>query len=403
MNDKTSFKDLIKDLSGRVDKSQDFTQDFMRGLVEIIELGLRTNGSVTISGFGKFELRWVEERKGINPQSQEEITIPGQNKVVFKPYKALREHVNKPYSRMEAQILDDFPDSREKSTPAGPGEGSPQKDEPEEAELSKNNDPFEPDDPNTGEIKNESAESGIEKKQAAAPFPFFIEEGDEEDDPDEELLIIKPSPVASQSSRLKNIKPKPFIGKETRDKGSFRWSYAAAGAAAALVVIAAVFYLLPEERTPDEITMIEPPVIESPSPPVLDENENGRIDSEETNLITIIIESGRSLWDLALEYLGDPYLWPWIFQVNSDIIDDPNVITSETELSIPVPADTEGLSDAELLEVAYGYISVYNWYAEQNSDEARNYLWAAGSFYPPVLDEIEGDVNADDLRFARSR
>ncbi len=396
MKDKTTFSDLINDLSGRIDKSQDSTRNFMRGLVSIIEGGLRTTGSVTISGFGKFELRWVEERKGINPQTQEEITIPGQNKIIFKPYKALREHVNRPYAQMEAQILDDSPQNKEKDGPAPPAE---QKNEPEKDGAREIYDLFEPDETDVDKIRNKTTDPGKGKKEEV-PYPFFIDEEGEADDPDEELLIIKPSPVGNQQTPSKFSKSKPLPDKKPLEKSSFHWSYAALGAAVLLVVIATFFYFLPDERESVDLVNIEPPALESP-PPVTD--EPNRIDSEETDLIAIMIENGQNLWELALEHLGDPYLWPWIFHINSEIIEDPNVITRGTTLNVPVPDDNENLSDEDLQEVAYGYISVYNWYTEQNTDEARNYLWAAGSFYPPVLDEIENDVNADDLRFARSR
>jgi len=39
--------------------------------------------------FGKFQLKTVSERKGRNPQTGEEITIPAHKKVVFKPFKPL--------------------------------------------------------------------------------------------------------------------------------------------------------------------------------------------------------------------------------------------------------------------------------------------------------------------------
>lgn len=398
MKDKTTFRDLINDLSGRIDKSQDSTRNFMSGLVDIIEAGLRTTGSVTISGFGKFELRWVEERKGINPQTQEEITIPGQNKIIFKPYKALREHVNRPYAQMEAQILVDSSENQEKDASAGPVTPAEQKNEPEKVGAREIYDLFEPDETDVDKIRTKTTDPGIGKKEEV-PYPFFIEKEDESDDPDEELLIIKPSPAGNQQTLPKFSESKPVPEKKTRKKSTFHWSYAALGAAVLLVVLA-TFFLLPDERESVDFVNIEPPALESP-PPETDEPD--RIDSEETDLIAIMIENGQNLWELALEHLGDPYLWPWIFHINSEIIEDPNVITRGTTLNVPVPDDNENLSDEDLQEVAYGYIRVYNWYTEQDADEARNYLWAAGSFYPPVLDEIENDVNADDLRFARSR
>ncbi|MCR5077385.1 MAG: HU family DNA-binding protein [Prevotella sp.] len=40
---------------------------------------------VAIPDFGKFSLKAVPERKGRNPQTGEELTIPAHDKVVFKP------------------------------------------------------------------------------------------------------------------------------------------------------------------------------------------------------------------------------------------------------------------------------------------------------------------------------
>ena len=49
---------------------------------------------VTIKGFGIFKTVAVAERKGRNPQTGDEITIPAHKKVVFKPSKQFKEKVN---------------------------------------------------------------------------------------------------------------------------------------------------------------------------------------------------------------------------------------------------------------------------------------------------------------------
>ncbi|MEX2435317.1 MAG: HU family DNA-binding protein, partial [Balneolaceae bacterium] len=110
MSEKITFRELVEQIAKQSEQSQEFTNSFIHELAGIIESGLSENGSVSISGFGKFEIRWMSERQGRNPQTGEELTIPGQNKVVFKPYKALREDVNRPYSKMQPQILDETPD-----------------------------------------------------------------------------------------------------------------------------------------------------------------------------------------------------------------------------------------------------------------------------------------------------
>ena len=77
MSDKITFAELVEKISAKTDQSEQTTNDFIHELAEIIETSLGTGEKISISGFGKFELRWVDERKGRNPQTGEEITIPG--------------------------------------------------------------------------------------------------------------------------------------------------------------------------------------------------------------------------------------------------------------------------------------------------------------------------------------
>ncbi|MFW6388428.1 MAG: HU family DNA-binding protein, partial [Desulfohalobiaceae bacterium] len=58
-----------------------------------IEDILVNEGKLTLTGFGTFSVEERKERKGRNPQTGSEITIPAAKVVKFRPGKLLKESV----------------------------------------------------------------------------------------------------------------------------------------------------------------------------------------------------------------------------------------------------------------------------------------------------------------------
>ena len=62
--------------------------------ISVVEDALSRQEKVVLVGFGTFEVKERAARKGRNPQTKEEITIPASKAPVFKAGKALKDKVN---------------------------------------------------------------------------------------------------------------------------------------------------------------------------------------------------------------------------------------------------------------------------------------------------------------------
>ncbi|HBG09144.1 MAG TPA: DNA-binding protein [Firmicutes bacterium] len=67
--------------------------DAVEAVFAAISEALAREEKVTIVGFGTFEVRARQARKGVNPSTGEEIMIPATKVPAFKPGKSLREAV----------------------------------------------------------------------------------------------------------------------------------------------------------------------------------------------------------------------------------------------------------------------------------------------------------------------
>ena len=72
-----------------------FSKKDVEKVINVVSNEMANKGKVQLVGFGTFETRQRAARKGLNPQTKEEIEIPACTVPAFKAGKALKDKVNK--------------------------------------------------------------------------------------------------------------------------------------------------------------------------------------------------------------------------------------------------------------------------------------------------------------------
>lgn len=87
--------DLVNAVAKEANLSKKNANAAVDAVVASIKTSLENGEEVTLTGFGKFEVRDRAARKGRNPQTGEELEIPATKVPAFKAGKLLRVAVNK--------------------------------------------------------------------------------------------------------------------------------------------------------------------------------------------------------------------------------------------------------------------------------------------------------------------
>jgi len=85
--------ELISKVAEKAELSKKDADKAVSALIESVQEALKAGDKVQLVGFGSFEVRERAARKGKNPRSGEEITIPASKSPVFKAGKAFKDSI----------------------------------------------------------------------------------------------------------------------------------------------------------------------------------------------------------------------------------------------------------------------------------------------------------------------
>jgi len=86
--------DLIEHIAAKADISKAAASKALEATIEAVTDTLKKGGSVSLIGFGTFDVAKREERTGRNPSTGAQIKIASANVPKFRPGKALKDALN---------------------------------------------------------------------------------------------------------------------------------------------------------------------------------------------------------------------------------------------------------------------------------------------------------------------
>lgn len=93
--------DIVEKVAEELKVTKRDAQGMVESVFSILKETLETGEDVKISGFGKFEVKQKNDRRGRNPQTGEAITITARKVLTFKPSAVLRDGVNTDLAKTE--------------------------------------------------------------------------------------------------------------------------------------------------------------------------------------------------------------------------------------------------------------------------------------------------------------
>jgi predicted histone-like DNA-binding protein len=88
--------DVIKQIAKVSGLTQSDSNKAIKALVKVIQIALKNDKAISLSGLGSFRTKSRKAKQGRNPKTREIILIPSGKKVSFKPTTTLRKIIQNP-------------------------------------------------------------------------------------------------------------------------------------------------------------------------------------------------------------------------------------------------------------------------------------------------------------------
>lgn len=359
MKKKMTFSRLVEKIATETRTSKKLIHDLLIETVALNQEGLQKDAHSSISGLGRFSLRWHKARKGHNPKSGETIDIPGHNTINFKPQVSLRNHINRHYSQLKPIPFE-----------------APKKDLEEEITTPKAKDSSIP------------IAKSVQTKQTEALVP-------EVERKKEEASKIDKVPEKVQSSVTKQKKP------------ITKWIWPII-----LFLFIILFYLfwsasdtsdteLKEKPTTETPLEVKKPTTETPTT----EQKKEAIKTPEKKIVRGVaaskytLKNGDYLYRIAQDYYKEASFWPLIYKANKSLSPNPEIVITGREINLPaLEGNLKNLTIQDKKNIAEGYLEVYLYYKDKNHTKAIYHLWVAKKMeIPNIIEDNAERINRADL------
>lgn len=357
MSSKLNMQDIIDLLVAKNDISKEEAESFIVELFYLIEKGLATDELTKIKDLGTFKLTHIQERESVDVNTKEKILIPAHRRVTFVPAQLLKSLVNKPFAHFETTPLNEGVFVEGISQNASSDEALEDNSDEDDEEKIHDSDPIKEDatdknetvitsnekEKDSIETKNESVDLIVSRTVAASDLTEKPESKTEEfiatDTPIEDNLNDTESSNGASKEPLEEL---ASTNKKTK-RAIILWLNIAI---ALLVIFSLGFaYNYYTSNNSSDLTV----ETSEASKPLQDISiENTEIHLDEPKVVVDSIESeellprktakmspGRTLRLIALNKLGDREFWVYIYMINKDKIENPNVVPVGLVLDLP--------------------------------------------------------------------